>query len=178
MQATSLKPENAKAIIILVGGLVAVVVIVVFIKKTFGGIGNLFSNITNGLGITDSPEVVANKQAVAAATQASATIASPWSPEFFQNAPEGATLMTQASADQIAGQVWDSVGIFTTDINEALGAIKELGTQTQVSFLAYRFNILYNKDLLTWLTLQFTKMGTPDPTLAVLLDYVNNLPQY
>lgn len=178
MQATTLKPENAKALIILIGGLVAVVVIVVFIQKTFGGLSNFFSNITNGLGITDSPEVAANKTAVANATQQSATTTSPWSPSFFQNAPEGATLMTQASADQIAGQIWDSVGIFTTDINEALGAIKELDTQSQVSFLAYRFNILYNKDLLTWLTLQYTKMGTPDPTLATLISYVNNLPQY
>lgn len=178
MQATSLKPENAKAIIILVAGLVAVVLLVIYIQKTFGGIANFFSNITNGLGITDSPQVAATKQAVANATAQSATTTSPWSPAFYQNAPEGATLVTQSAADQIAGQIWDSTGIFTTDINQVLGAIKELDTQSQVSFVAYRFNVLYNNDLLTWITLQYTKMGTPDPNLAIIVDYVNSLPQY
>lgn len=178
MQAMSLKPENSKALIILIGGVVAIIVIVVFIQKTFGGISNLFGSVSDALGITDSPEAAANKAAVAAATNESATTTSPWSPAFFQQSPAGTTIMTQAAADAINAQIWDSVGIFSTDINEALGAIKECSTQAQVSFLSWRFNIVYNKDLFTWLTLQYTKMGTPDPTLATLINYVNNLPMY
>lgn len=180
MQATSLKPENAKAIVILVGGLVAVVVIVVFINKTFGGISNAINAIGSAFGLKDSPEQAATKQAVANATAQSATNASPWSQQFFQNAPDGATIMTQDSADAICNQIWNSIGLFTftSDIGDVVSAIKECSTQAQVSFIAYRFNILFQKDLLTWITLQYTKMGTPDPNLAIIVDYVNSLPQY
>jgi hypothetical protein len=180
MQAMSLKPENAKAWVMLIGGLVAIVVLVVFIQKTFGGISNMISSIGSSLGFSDSPEQAANKAAVAAATNESATTTSPWSPAFFQAAPSGTTILTQEAADAINAQIWDSVGMFsfTTDINEAYGALKECTTQAQVSFLAYRFNIVYNKDLFTWLTLQYTKMGTPDPVLAQMISYVNNLSMY
>lgn len=180
MQITALKPDNAKALIILIAGLVAVIVIVVFIQKTFGGISNMVSSIGSSLGFTDTPAQAATKAAIASATTQSASPASPWSPQYFQNAPSGATILTQAAADAIAGQIWDSVGMFsfTTDIGEAVAAIKELSTQAQVSFVAYRFNALYQKDLFSWLTLQYTKMGTPDPSLQTIVDYVNNLPTY
>lgn len=178
MKPTSLKPENAKALVILIAGLVAVVVIVVFISKTFGGLKSFFGSITDGLGLTDSPERAQQKQAVANAETASASVGSPWSPQFYKNAPSGASLMTQASADALAGQIWDSVGIFSTDIQEAYAAIKQLHAKSQISFLADRFNTLYNKDLFSWLTLQYTKMGTPDPVLSQIINYVNGLSNY
>ncbi len=178
MQATSLKPENAKAIVILIAGLAAVVIVIVFVNKTFGGLKNFFGSITDGLGITDSPERAATKQAVANATASSANVASPWSPQYYKNAPAGAALITQASADKLAAQIWDSVGIFTTDIEEAYAAFKQLRAKSQVSFLADRFNALYQKDLFSWLTLQYTKMGSPDPVLAQISGYVDGLSNY
>jgi hypothetical protein len=178
MQATSLKPENAKAIVILIAGLAAVVIVIVFVNKTFGGLKNFFGSITDGLGITDSPERAASKQAVANATAASANVNSPWSPQYYKSAPAGAALTTQSYADTLAGQIWDSVGIFTANIDEAYAAFKQLSAKSQVSFLADRFNTLYNKDLFSWLTLQYTKMGTPDPVLAQITNYVNGLSNY
>jgi len=178
MQVTSLKPENAKALVILIAGLAAVVIIIVFLNKTFGGIKNFLGSITDGLGITDSPDRAAQKQAVANAQTESASTNSPWSPQYYKNAPGGALLTTQATADKLAGQIWDSVGIFTADIDEVYGAIKQLSAKSQVSFLADRFNALYNKDLLSWITLQYTKWGTPDPVLSQIIDYVNGLSNY
>ena len=180
MQTTSLKPENAKAIVILVAGLVAVVVIVVFINKTFGSIGAMISSVSDSLGITDSPETKANKAAVANATAAAANVNSPWSPQYYKNAPAGSSLVTQSFADQLAAEIWNSVGLFsfTSSIEDVYAAIKQLSAKSQVSFLADRFNTLYNKDLLSWITLQYTKMGTPDPTLTQIIDYVNGLSNY
>lgn len=178
MQATSLKPENAKAIVILIAGLTVVVLVVVFVNKTFGGLKNFFGSITDGLGITDSPERAAAKQAVANATQASANLNSPWSPQYYKSAPAGAALVTQAAADQLAAQIWDSVGIFTSDIQEAYGALKQLRAKSQVSFLADRFFANYSKDLFSWLTLQYTKMGSPDPVLQQMSNYVDGLSNY
>ena len=178
MQATNLNTEKAKAIVILVAGLVAVVVILVFISKTFGGISNFLKGITNALGITDDPATAANKTAVANAKQQAASVNSAWSPQYYKNAPDGAALMTQASADSLASQIWNSTGIFSTDIEQVYGAIKQLSAKSQVSFLADRFNALYNQDLLSWITLQYTKMGVPDPVLSQILDYVNGLSNY
>lgn len=178
MKITALKPETAKAMVILIAGLAAVVILIVYINKTFGGIGKVFSSITDALGITDSTVTAANKAAVASAKAQAATVSSPWSPQFYKNAPAGARLLTQDATDTLAGQIWDSVGIFSTDIASVVAAIKQLDAQSQVSYLADRFNTLYSKDLLSWLTLQYTKMGTPDPDLQTVLDYVNNLSKY
>ena len=178
MQATTLKPDNAKALVILIGGLAAVVILIMIINKTFGGISNLLGKFSEALGISDSPEQAATKKVVADATAASANVGSAWSPQFYKNAPTGAALTTQAFADNLAAQVWDSVGIFTRDIEEAYGAIKQLHTKSQVSFLCDRFQTLYHKDLFSWLTLMFTKMGYPDPTLQQIATYVNGLPNY
>jgi hypothetical protein len=178
MQATSLKPENAKAMVILLGGVVVIVLLVVFVNKTFGGLKNFFGSITDGLGITDSPERAAAKQAVSNATAASANVGSPWSPQFYKNAPAGASLITQAGADNLAAQIWDSVGIFSADIQEAYGAFKQLHAKSQVSFLADRFYQNYQKDLFSWLTLQYTKMGSPDPVLQQISNYVDGLSNY
>lgn len=178
MQAATLKPDNAKAIVILVAGLVAVIVIVVFLNKTFGGIAQAFGSVTDALGITDSEATKANKQAVANAQNQAASTGSPWSPQFYKSAPSGSHIMTQATADALALEVWNSVGIFSTSIEDVYAAMKQLGYQTQISFLADRFNALYNKDLFSWLTLQYTKMGTPDPVLSTIIDYVNSLPRY
>jgi hypothetical protein len=178
MKVTNLKPENAKALVMLIAGLAAVVILVVYINKTFGGIGKLFSGITDGLGLTDSAATAATKAAVANAKQQANNIASPWSPQFYKNAPPGAMLLTQSSADALAAQIWDSTGIFTSDIEQVFGAIKQLSAQSQLSFIADRFNALYNQDLFSWITLQYTKMGTPDPELQNIIDYVNSLSKY
>jgi hypothetical protein len=178
MQPTHLKPENAKAIVILIAGIAVVVILVVFISKTFGGFSKFFGSISDSLGITDSPETAALKESVSSARAQSASVSSPWSPQLYKNAPSGAHLTTQAFADKLAAQIWNSTGIFTADIEDVLAAVKQLSYQSQVSFLADRFSALYNKDLLSWITLQYTKMGIPDPGLQTVINYVNGLTKY
>lgn len=180
MQLTNLKPENSKALVYLIGGLVAIVILAVYINKTFGGLGKMFSSIGVALHLIDSPEAAAVKQTVADAKATSASTASPWSPQFYKSAPSGARLLTQSAADQLAGQIWDSVGFWTGwNIDEVVAAFKQLTAKSQVSYLADRFNSLYNKDLLTWLTIQYTApIGGIDPGLQTVINYVNQLPNY
>lgn len=181
MELSKLKVENSKAIVILIAGLAAVVILIMFLQKTFGGVSKAFSAIGQALGLSDSPSEAKLKDSIAKATAQSADNTSPWSPQFYKNAPSGASLTTQANADIIAGQIWDSVGGFWSawNIDEVIAALKQLDAQSQVSFVADRFNSLYNKDLLTWLTMQYTApIGGPDPGLQTCIDYVNGLSKY
>jgi hypothetical protein len=178
MQITRIKPENAKGLIILVAGLVAVIILAVYINKTFGGLSKFFGSISDTLGITDSAETKALKDKVTAAQISASSASSPWSPQYYKSAPVGAKLLTQASADSFASDIWNSVGIFSRSIEDVIAVIRQLSAQSQLSFIADRFYANYSKDLLSWLTLQYTKMGTPDSGLQTVLDSVNNLSKY
>lgn len=170
---SKLKPDNAKAIAIVLVVVVVLVFGLYYVQKTLGGFGKVFSSITDGLGITTS----AAQAAVDQATQQAASPSSPWSPAFYQSAPSGASLLTQAAADALAKQIWGNW--FWNDSDNALGAIKQCSTQSQVSFLADRFQQNYGKDLLAWITTQYTHIiGSPDPNLNAMITYVSNLPQY
>ena len=138
----------------------------------------MFQDLGSALGLADTPEQAAQKKAIADAKAAANNTASPWSPIYWQNAPTGARLITSAGANDFAEKIWDSVGIFTSSITDVVGVIHQLSAKSQVSFLADMFYKNYNKDLLAWLTLQYTKMGTPDPALADITTYVNNLQPY
>jgi hypothetical protein len=178
MDLQKLKPENSKALVILIGGVVLVVLLAVYINKTFGGLGKFFGSISDALGITDSPETQQLKATIQAAKNTSASPASPWSPQYYKDTPAGARLMTQAGADALASQIWDSVNWLTGwHMDEVVGAIKQLSAKSQVSFLADRFQLVYNADLLTWITMQYTStLGGPDPGIGTIVNYVNSLP--
>lgn len=171
------KPDNAKAVAIILVVVVVLVIAFVWINKTFGGISNAFASIGEKLGITDSPQVAANKAAIDQATADSANPASPWSPAFYQNAPAGALLLTSAAAKALSDQIWGNW--LTNSIDDAVGAIKQCRTKSQVSFLAEAFQQDHNKDLWTWLHDQYTHLiSAPEPGLATIANYVNNLPNY
>lgn len=172
-----MKPENAKAIGILIVVVVAVFIFAYWINKTFGGIQNFLSGISSDLGLSDSPEVAAQKKAIADAKNASNNTNSPWSPLFYKG-NAGAKIYTQAAGNDFAEKIWDSVGIFTSDIDDVIGVIHQMSAQSQLSYVADRFYINYGKDLLTWLTLQYTKFGTPDAGLLTITNYVSSLPKY
>lgn len=178
MDISKLKPENAKAIAIVVVVIVVLFFLLYWISKTFGGLSKLFGGLGSAIGVSDTPEQAAQKKAIADAKKAANSGTSPWSPLYYKNAPSGARLFTQATTDKYAADIWDSVGIFTDDISEVIGALRNFSAKSQVSFLADRFNLLYGKDLLSWLTLQYTKMGTPDPGLVTVTDIVNGLASY
>src|SRR5205807_2146950 len=103
------------------------------------------------LGIEDTPEDIANKAAIASAQTGAQTVSSPWSPQFYKSSPDGSVLIYTSTAQKLAKQIWDSVGVFTDDSVSGLAAFKQLKTQSQVSFLCDIFNKQYGEDLFTWL---------------------------
>lgn len=176
-----LSPDNAKAIAIVLVVVVVLIFAVYWLSKTFGGISNLFGSIKGVF--TDDPATADRKQKIADAATAAATPTSPWSPSFYQNAPAGASLFTSSYADTLCEQIWDTVSWFQfgpPDGAQMEGAIKQCSTQSQVSFLADRFQQKYSKDLYSWLTSCFTAtLDSPNVyTMTVVNDYVKNLPKY
>lgn len=172
-------PAKAKAYLIMIGGLIAIVIAAVYLTKTFGGIGKALRSATDALGITDSEETKAFNQAVSQAKIDASKLGSPWNANFYKQAPKGAKLLTVASADQLARQLWDANGLFNDSESQAVDAIKQLSAKSQVSFLSERFSLLYKKDLFTWLTQWLTPyIGQADPELKMITDYVNSLPNY
>ena len=178
----ALNEKQAKAYLILGGGAIAILIICVIIVKSYGGFSKAIGNVTDFLGLSESEEAKARREAVKEATDISSTTGSPWSPQFYKDAPAGAKLITVAAAKEISGQIWDSVSIWQIPAAkpaEALGALKRLSAKSQVSFLAEQFNKQYNKDLYSWITLQFSTMGgKPTEGLTQIINYVKNLPNY
>ncbi len=73
-----------------------------------------------------------------------------WSPQFWKN-QRNAIIMTRSSAESIAKNVYDAFGAFNDNEEQAIGALKALHYQTQVSFLSDVFFQLYSMDLITFL---------------------------
>ena len=177
MELSKLKPENAKAIAIILVVVVLIVVGIVYITKTFGSLGNIFSNITNKLGLSNDPQEQQARDYLNGLDVSSQNINSPFSPALWKNAPAGTHLLTVANGDAIAKQIWDSVGWFTTSPEEALGALKQCNYQSQVSWVADRFNINYSKDLYAWMGLQYTSTQQVE-VLQMIVKYCTGLPKY
>lgn len=177
---TKLKPDNAKAIVIIIVVVAVLVFGLYYVNKTLGGFGNLFSSIEEKLGIKDSPEEAALKKQISDATSASASPGSPWSPQYFQNAPNGASLFTQDYGDTVAKAFWDSVSWwFGAQDDQLVAAIKLISTKSQLSFVAWRFQQNYGKDLYTWITTSFSsRLGGPRASLSTVNSYVATLPNY
>jgi hypothetical protein len=108
-----------------------------------------------------------------------AGINSPFNPLFWQN-KAGALLITENNVKNYAGRIYNSFTLFYDDFNNIMSIFRLLKTQTQVSYLAYKFREIYNADLLTFLSngggiLPFD--GLSDTQLTQIITYVNNLPK-
>ncbi len=111
--------------------------------KIFGGIKGLLETF----GLSSSTEDIN----VVTTAQDPGT---PWSPTYYktlQAQGKSIWLLTAASADLLAKQIYTSTGAFTDNWAQAFGAIKQCKYKTQISFLAERFKLKYNADLITWL---------------------------
>ena len=75
---------------------------------------------------------------------------SPFDPNFWKTIPN-ATIIRNADVEKYVNTIWNAPGYFFDDFDAVLGVFKSLKTQTQVSYLAYKFNQLKQKDLLNWL---------------------------
>lgn len=181
MDFKNFKPDNAKAIAIILIVVAAIVFGIYYINKFLGGIGNIFSSITDKLGLTTDPEVKAQQDANKAAIDASVLTTSPWSPLYYQQAPNGAALYTQDTADGIAEQFWDTVSWFWGgDWTALMNVMKQIGTKSQLSFICDRFQQLHGKDLYSWLATQypFAKDGSGNFVMSQVNNIANSLPAY
>ena len=111
--------------------------------KAFGA----FKGIFEGLGLSSSAADIN-------VTNTAQDPGSPWSPNYYktlQRQGKNVMLFSQTSADLLAKQIYTSTGFFSDNWPQAFGAIKQCKFKTQISFLAERFKIKYNADLITWL---------------------------
>jgi hypothetical protein len=169
--------DNAKALVYVGLGIAVIIIMAFVVKKMFGGLDGLLESF--GLK-DDEAESKAKEDIEAAITAANANpTLSPWNPNFFKNAPEGARLKTVAATDKAAKQIYNSSGSILPDRpEEAFAGIKQMPTQAAISFLVERFEVLYQTDLLAWMNEAFNDTPTQKKTLAQILNYVQNLPKY
>jgi hypothetical protein len=99
-----------------------------------------------------------------------------WSPLFWKN-QRSPIILTAASAEGIARTIYDSFGVFNDYEEQAIGALKSLHYQTQVSYLAEVFFKLYSMDLITFLRGgSWPQDRLSDSDVADLNSYLSKLP--
>lgn len=107
-------------------------------------------------------------------------INNPFNPLFWKNRG-GALIITNSAVDMMITKIYSSFGLFQDDFNAIFSVFKQLKTQSQISYLADRFNQKYNADLITFLGNGggiFPWDGLSDSQLSQIVSYVNNLPKY
>lgn len=178
---SGLTQDKAKAIAIIIIVVVVLAVGVFFVSKTFGSLGDILKKLGIDLGLTKDPLITNANNSNIAENLKSSVPTSPFSPQFYKDAPDGAALITVADATNLCGQIWDTVPWYALfggiDATGALAAFKQLSTQSQVSFLVDNFNTLYSKDLYDWMGRQYTS-DTNILVLQQIVTYVTSLPQY
>jgi hypothetical protein len=129
--------------------------------------------IFEGLGLSDSKEDKMINNTIEAVT-----VNSPWHAAFWKMVTAGVKPMYYADADQIVKDVWESFGAFNDNEEQAIGAMKKLKTQAQVSFVVERFYTLHKVDLLPWLQGgNYPQDRLSNDELAIIVNYVNKLPK-
>ncbi|MFZ1807611.1 MAG: hypothetical protein WAU36_10335 [Cyclobacteriaceae bacterium] len=73
-------------------------------------------------------------------------LGSPFNPNFYKG-KVGVTLLTKAAATKLANQIEAAIGFFSDDENAVYGAMRQLKTKEQLSFLADIFQQEHNADL-------------------------------
>lgn len=170
-----LTPEKSKAILYLLAGIVAIVILIILFKR----FGEFFEKIFNFLTFND-PEKEALKTGIndAVDNEIGKGNNSHWNPNYYRSAPHGSTILTDTKADSIATQIYGSIDFVSfDDPEEALAAIKQCPNKISVSKVAERFNIKYQKDLLSYMQYWFDTERQLR-VLQQIIDFTNALPNY
>lgn len=105
-----------------------------------------------------------------------------WNVNYWRSIP-GCLIVTQSATDSIIKQLWSYQGVMKDDFVSVMSALKRLSTQTQVSYIAYKFNEKYKVDLYTYLKEGYRPLfawfgdGLSNDHLTEVNDYVNKLPK-
>ncbi len=130
--------------------------------------------ILNKLGITKSSE----DRAIEAAA-----FKDVWNENFWKTGGAGTMLITDAAVKNMVQKIYDYPGWFSDDYLAVKTVIFSLKTQSQVSYLAYKFNQLKGKNLYEYLRNgigfgAWPGEGLSDAHLTELNKYVLSLPKY
>jgi len=103
---------------------------------------------------------------------------SAFNPNYWRSVPN-ALIIKNDAVNKYIDTIWNAPGYFYDDFDAVLGVFKSLKTQTQVSYLAFKFNEKYKKDLLNWLV-GGTLLSYPADRFSAeqvnqLITYVNGL---
>lgn len=128
--------------------LIAVILVIIIVAL----LGNkILNEILEALNLKDTKEEAREKAAEEGA-RTRAEESDYWKPNFHtNNAAKGAKLLTVASADAKCRQIYDAIGNFYDQPEKIEAAFNDLTTKSQISFLAYRFSVLYKRDLYAFL---------------------------
>lgn len=178
-----LNTENAKAIgIILI--VIAVIIIAYFIIKNVKdgllSIKNGADSLLQTIGAQDSPEVAAAKAKInQAQNDATKSQVSYWTPNYYENAPSGATMLPYDSTLNACQEVYGAYGFFSylDQPDQALAAFKQMPSKNAVSYMAIVWQEQYNGDLLAWITKK-SDTDKDKVTLASIIAYCDTLPAY
>lgn len=126
------------------------------------------------LGIIDNADVKANKLAEVNENA--------WKPTFWQQAPSGALLITDAAVTNFTKLIGDAFGVLWDNYDTVMGVFQQMKTKSQVSYFADRFQELKGKGLYQFISGGnggiFPWDGLSSKHLAAINAYVSSLPNY
>lgn len=151
---------------------IAVIIVgLVIVVKVLGGI----DSVLEMFGLKDSADKKKAKEAVDAADANSS--GSPFNPNLYNNRPSGTKVLLQTTCNDLAKQVYNSVGYIYDTPEQAEGAFKQCSSKVQVSQVCKAINDLYDIDAFEWMKRTFDTQAQI-VILASIVNYCNNLKTY
>lgn len=168
---SGITPQKSTGVIILVGGIVAIILMVVLFSSFKGG----FDEVLEFLGLRDSKEKKKRDAEIDEQMEEAHNPGTAWDPKLFLNAPAGTKILSPQQLEDAVDLIWGSVGIFWDDSDEGLAGIKKCSTKTQVSQVANEFVNKKDRDLLKFFEYHYDT-AAQRKTLLIILEYVDKLP--
>lgn len=155
--------------------IVVVIIIVIILINVGGGINNLFSGIKKAFGLASDPAADSARTQLNNETQSASGAQSPWGQYLNNNAPSNAIIISPQLAGQLAQQIYDSAGFWSVSASDGLAAIRQCPSQTDVSYLSYTFQTMFNRDLYNYMVTFYTSDDNVK-IMQQIVAYVNSLP--
>lgn len=152
--------DDVKTVVFMIGGLLGLAAV---------------SKILKMLGLLNDPK---DKELDAEAANPD----SPWNPNFWNKGnPYAVPPFSEVTALTLSNIIYNEIGTFWDNEDKVIAAIHSLQSQAEVSFLAWKFNQTWNRDLLTWLrngpgTMPWHGLSTAE--VSNLNNFVYQLPKY
>ncbi len=160
------KGMDIALIIIVISAVIIAVIILINSKKGIDG-------VLEGIGFKDTKEEKATDEELRGQILISQN-APWWKPPYYKTGNAGTKLLTRKFAEELAKDIYDSVGHLTDTPTQASGAFKRVQFKSQISFLAEVFNSLYKRDLAGYLIEHFDTIEQKK-VLNDIFGYVNKL---